>query len=207
MHINSATSVFLIAALVGCATGPMDATRQDSAYPAYPQQANLITERPFERPDLETHTFPASPTQVRAAFGPEFASLPRLGVVLVLVTNRGRQTPITVSRNAVRLTLPDGQVLKALEPPEMVAWLQEAYGGALEKDARAAIFGHYTAQQLSDNERGVFSAAKGRGMGDMYAFRFPKGIPSGQFAVQYVLDLGSDGQIAVTQKGPLNLRP
>ena len=179
---------------------------QPAAKSGYPEQSDIFTDPPFRRPDLETFARPASPEQVMNAYGPEFASLPRLGVVLVLVGNR-RSAPFTVSRQSVRLTLPDGRVLKPLEPSEMAAWLQEVRGLELGKPAREVIFGRHSASSNREYEKGILTVPGGRDQGDIMNFRFPEGSRSGEFLVDYVLDLGADGQVPVKQKVQMNIKP
>jgi hypothetical protein len=178
-----------------------------TTYPGYPRQALISFEPPFEREDLETHVGPASPGEVAGLFGQEFASLPRLGVVLVLVKNKRRAEPIVVSRQTVRLTLPDGRVLKALGPSEIMSWFKEVYGSMLEKSPKNVIFGRYSNAEYETYEKGVLTISEGEARGAAMVFRFPEKVAPGRFTVEYVLDLGKDGQVPVKQTVDLNMRP
>ncbi len=173
----------------------------------YPDQARVFTDPPFDRPDLRATVRPANPDEVKDAWGLDFASLPQLGAVLILAVNKTRETPITVSRQSVRLTLPDAQVLKPLEPSEMVEWLGETYGAASGKTARDAVFGHQADESRLEYEKGVLAVSRGKPRGTVLSFRFPAGITSGEFPVTYTLDLGADGQLPVRQTVSLNLQP
>lgn len=173
-----------------------------SQTPGYPPQERFSFDPPFERGDLKTMISPASPEQVTRTFGTEFASLPRLGVLLVLVNNKGRPNPIAVSRQSIRLILPDGRVLKPLEPSELIAWFEEAYGSAAR--GRGAMLGE---EARMNTEKGVLRVLIGDPQGAITVFRFPQGVLSGTFPVEYVLDLGAGEQVAVKQRPHLNLRP
>lgn len=181
----------LLLSLLGC----------QAMHSGYPEQARFLTEPPFERSDIRSSIDPALPDEVTRMFGPKFASLSRLGVILILVENKSRENPILVSRSSVRLTLPDGQVLKPLEPSEMTAWLREIQGSTED------IFENLPKEYKMEYEKGLTRVFKGEPQGIVVVFRFPQGTPSGEFSVEYVLDLGTEGQIPVKQKVPLNLRP
>lgn len=170
-------------------------------YPGYPEQAHFLTQPPLERPDLHSNIAPAVAEEVNRVFGPRFASLPRLGVVLILVTNKNREHPILVFRDSVRLILPDGQALKPLEPSEITAWLRETYGPT------DPGFAQLPQEFKTEYEQGITKVFKAEAIAIALVFRFPQGVPSGEFPVEYVLDLGMEEQIPVKQMVPLNLRP
>ena len=201
-RIGCALSLLLgvigVIALTACQEMPMLGSRP----PGYPQQERFSVDPPFERRDLFTRISPAYPDQVAKAFGGEFASLPRLGVLLVLVDNKERAYPIAVSRESVRLTLPDGRVLRPLEPSELIAWFEEAYGPTAR--VRGATLGE---ERWMNTNRGILRISLGSPKGMFTVFRFPRGVPSGTFSVEYALDLGAGEQVVVKQRPHLNLRP
>ena len=205
---KSRTTALLLAAAVSAALcGCAGIQSPFTSYPPYPEQAKVFTEPPFVRPGVETFVRPASPANVTTAYGPEFASLSGLGAVLVLVANTGRDTPVRVERRTVRLTLPDGSVLRPLEPSEMEAWLQQMHGPSLRTSAKAAISGRHSQAVIELEAKGLLSAPRGKGEGIIVSFRFPQGARSGTFVVDYLLNLGSGEPVAVTQRVALNLRP
>jgi hypothetical protein len=184
----------LFCLFLGCATAMI----------GYPEQDRISFVSTFERPDLESRVDPASAEEVTGMFGREFASLPRLGVALILVNNKGRENPIVVSVQTVHLILPDGRVLKPLEVSEMIGWFDEVYGSTLGKASIEAILGRWS----EDARKGILRISKGKNAGIAVVFHFPLGAASGTFPVEYVLDLGGGDQMPVKgQNIHLNVRP
>lgn len=192
-------AVIGVFSLPGCQDVPMWA-RQNSGYP---QQEVIILGGPVERLDLSTQAAPASSEEVTSGMGTKFSSLPRLGVLLVMVTNKGREKPIATSRQSVRLTLPDGRILRPLEPSEMIAWYEEFYGSTSKDSAFLDVI----SKAALNTEKEFMKVSRGQSKGTVCIFRFPQGVPSGSFSVEYVLDLGGEEQLLVKQQPRLHLRP
>ena len=177
---------------------------QMSRYPGYPEQTRFFPAGIQRHKGLYSDVRPASPQQVTHWLGPAFASLPRLGVVLIGVDNHSRETPIVLSRHSVQLELADDQMLKPLGPAEIVAWLAESYP-AEAKQLEDRI-------QQSEEMRNELEFTRihkgpiGRGM--FVVFRFPQGIPSGWFFLKYTLEAGPGERLVVdTHSVELNIRP
>jgi len=163
----------------------------------YPEQVHiLMAKEDFEQSGVNSHLGLASPAEVSKWFGDDFASLPGLGVVLVLITNVGHHDPVILDRHSATLVLPDGSRIRPLDPSQMTAWLQDVKGFAKQAPT----------ENWPDYESGITKVAKGERSGSVLVFRFPKGTPSGVFQVEYVLDLGAEGTAHVKQHIPLNLR-
>ena len=170
--------------------------------PGYPQQAGFLpADEDFAASGIESHLGNASPEEVSHWFGDDFASLPALGVVLVLMTNSGHEDPVLMDRHLVSLNLSDGSQIKPLFTSDMTAWLREIAGLTAEDP-----FKKWPAASREEYEKGMTKIEKGQRKGDILVFRLPRGTSSGSFLVEYTLDLGSDGQKTVKQHIPLNLR-
>jgi hypothetical protein len=137
----------------------------------------------LDHQDFEAHLGSANPTEVAAMLGPPLARSPELTVVLMLVKNRSRPTPVRVDPGTVRLKLKSGEVLT---PLSRVVVENVAQG------MNSRIPNPYFL--------GPLEAKKGEARAAAAVFKLPEGADTSSAEAEMQVDLGADGQHPVTSR-------
>lgn len=169
----------LLSALVACAPGCASAPVQPSKAWSWPSSSGQV-----DRGEWEAHLGSSQPDEVARLLGPQLARQPDLTVILGLVKNRSRETPVRVDPATFRLTLKNGEVLKPLTVEEVKRW--------------AAVTGS-TIPFLTALEAG--EVRKGEALATAAVFRLPAGADASSAEVEMRVEPGPpEGAVPVRSR-------
>lgn len=137
----------------------------------------------LDRGDFEAHLGSPDPAEIAQLLGPQLARAPDLAVVLALVKNRGRASPVRVDPATVRLRLRSGETLVPLTRDEVTRW-------AAATGSTVRSYAIFDPIEVNKNEARAAAAV----------FRLPTGGDASSVEAQMTIDLGSDGQVSVTSR-------
>jgi hypothetical protein len=137
----------------------------------------------LDRGDFEAHLGSSNPAEVAQLLGPQLARAPDLTIVVTLVKNRSRETPVRVDPATVRLKLKSGQTLTPLTRDQVRSWA-ESTGSTV---ASYAVLD-------------PIEVKKGDALAAAAVFRLPAGADSSSAEAEMKVDLGAEGQLAVTSR-------
>jgi hypothetical protein len=159
---------------LGCATA-RNSTTSAKSWP--------ISSGQLDRGDFEAHLGSSHPGEVAELLGPQLAQAPDLTVVVTLIKNRSRQTPVRVDPATVRLKLKSGETLTPLTREQVRAWA-EATGSTVPSLA------------VLD----PIEAKSGEALAAAAVFKLPAGADTTSAEAEMKVDLGAEGHVPVTSR-------